>query len=116
MPVTPRAAGNFSNRLQAGAGAPGQLERGGQHGFKGEVEQTVAGENGLSHAVNHMVGGTAPAQRVVVHAGQVVVNQRIGVNHFHRAGKIQRLLRAAKHIRGGEQHRGPQTLAPAMTL
>ena len=39
-----------------------------------------------------MDGGTAPAQVVIVHAWQVVVDQRIGVDAFHRDGGAQQRI------------------------
>ena len=105
------AAGDLRNGFQAGAGAARVFQGSGKHRLKGVVEQAVAGEDGLSHAVDHVVGGAAAPQRVVVHAGQVVVDERIGVDHLHGAGKVQRFLCAAEHIRGRQQHRRAQALA-----
>ena len=68
---------------------------GGQLGLrqllKGGGEEGVPCQDGGGLAVDHVVGGPAPTQVVVVHGGQVVVNQGVGVHHLHRAGKGQRL-------------------------
>ena len=62
------------------------------------ISITVQYQNGDVGAVEHLAGA-ADAERaqrgVVVHAGQVVVDQRIGVDHFDRAGVVQRVRHAA---------------------
>jgi hypothetical protein len=57
-------------------------------------------------------GGPTPAQIVVVHAGQVVVHQRVGVHDLDRAGDADHRGRAAPHrpVRRHEQ-RGAHPLA-----
>ena len=45
--------------------------------------------------VHLMIRGLAAAEIVVVHAGQIVVNERVGVDHFDRAGKRCRRVVAA---------------------
>mmetsp|Transcript_15015 Transcript_15015/g.32258 ORF Transcript_15015/g.32258 Transcript_15015/m.32258 type:complete len:419 (-) Transcript_15015:61-1317(-) len=71
------------------------LVEGGGHGdvLEGAGEEAVPGEDGALLAVHLVVGGLAPAEVVVVHAGQVVVHQRHGVDHLQRA-------------RGGHGHGG----------
>ena len=49
----------------------------------------VAGEHRLGVAEPHVHGRLAAAQHVVVHARQVVVDQRIGVDQLDRAGGAQ---------------------------
>ena len=39
-----------------------------------------------------MTGGLAPAEVVVVHTGQIVVDQGVGVEHLHGAAEIKGLL------------------------
>jgi hypothetical protein len=46
---------------------------------------------------NHMHRGLATAQHVVVHAGHVVVHQRIGVDQLDRAGRAQGGLVRCRH-------------------
>ena len=60
------------------------------HRRKGMGQQSVAGQQGRSLIKLNVAGGLAAAQGVVIHAGQVVVDQRIGVNHLHRTGNGQR--------------------------
>ena len=62
-------------------------------GLEGGGQQAVTGQDRGGLPVDHVVGRTAPAQLVVVHGGQIVVNERIGVDHLHRAGKGQGSLR-----------------------
>ena len=46
----------------------------------------VADQQGSGLVICHMAGGLAAAQGVVVHAGHVVMDQGIRMDHFHRAG------------------------------
>ena len=58
--------------------------------------QTVAGENRHAFAV-HDVRRRPPApQVIVIHRRQVVVDQRIGVDHFDRARRRHRARRAPR--------------------
>ncbi len=59
---------------------------------KRQGQQRVAGQDGGRLAVDLVTRGPAAAQVVVVHRRQIVVNQRIGVDHFHGAGRGQRGL------------------------
>ena len=83
--------------------------------------QAVAGENRDAVAVDDVQRRPAAAQRVVVHRRQVVVDQRVGVNQFDRAGGRQRerrtprpaaslSARATASAAASVEHR-PQTLA-----
>jgi len=54
-----------------------------QH-FVGLRLQGVSRENGDGLAERLMAGGTPAPQVVVVERGQIVVDQRIGVEHFER--------------------------------
>ena len=67
-------------------------QRRGQHGLIGHIQQTIPGQNGHGFAVHPMIGGLSPAQRIVVHGRQIVVDQRIGVDHFQRTGEGHGLL------------------------
>ena len=60
----------------------------------------------------HMTGRTAATQVVVVHRGQIVVDERVGVNQFEGTGRREQLFRArAEGLARGEDERGAQTLA-----
>ncbi len=52
--------------------------------LEGEGKETVAGQDGGGLVEPPVGGGLAPAKVVVVHAGQVVVDQRVGVQGFDR--------------------------------
>ena len=81
-------------------------------GLEGGSQQAVTGQDRGGLSVDHVVGGTAPAQLVVVHGGQIVVNERIGVDHLHRAGKGQGGLRIAPAHAAALQHQHrPDTFA-----
>ena len=85
--------------------APAELQRsgsahfsgivGGQNGLKGGSLEGVARQHRIRLTEHHMIGGLAPAQVVIVHTGQIVVNQRIGVQHLHAAAQRQRFHRIA---------------------
>ena len=82
---SPRACGALSRGDDVRIGrrlAREQRERFGQ--------QRVAGEDRHALAEDDVRGRPAAAQRVVVHRRQVVVDERIGVNHLERAGRRQR--------------------------
>ncbi len=83
----------------------------GQHP-EGQGQEGVSGEH-RGGLVELTVGRRpAPAQIVVVHAGQVVVHQRIGVQHLDRSGGAQRaLFRHAEQGRALQGQEGPQPLA-----
>jgi hypothetical protein len=54
---------------------------------EGFGEQAIAGEDRQPVAVDDVCRRPAAPQRVVVHGGQIVVDQRIRVDHLHRAGR-----------------------------
>jgi len=53
---------------------------------EGEREQRVPGEDRDGLAVDDVAGGLAAAEVVVVHAGEVVVDERHGVHHLDGRG------------------------------
>jgi farnesyl diphosphate synthase len=57
--------------------------------LEGEGQQRVAGEDGGRLVEPLVGGGPAAAQVIVVHARQVVVDQRIGMDAFDRCGDAQ---------------------------
>jgi len=79
-------------------GSPGQLQRqrgpqGGigllQQQFKRQHLQRIASQQRRGLAILHVHGRLAAAQHVVVHAGQVVVHQRVGVDQLDGARRAQ---------------------------
>ena len=82
--------------------------------FKGAGLQRVAGEDGDGFAERHVAGGFAATQIVVVECGQVVVDERVGVQHFDSC--TQALNAAWNRTSDGDgslhgEH-GTQALAP----
>ena len=75
------------------SGAGLNRQRRAQYGSEGLRLQRIPRQHGRALAKHLVVGGLAAAQVVVVHARQVVVYQRIGVQHLHRAGHGQGLFR-----------------------
>jgi len=56
-----------------------------QH-FEGAGQQGIAGEESGLLIELTMTGRAAPAQIVIIHAGQIIVDQRIAMDHFDRTG------------------------------
>jgi hypothetical protein len=54
--------------------------------LKRQCQQAIAGQDGQRLAKFHMASWQAPTEVVIVHGRQVVVDERIGVNHLHGAG------------------------------
>ncbi len=57
--------------------------------FEGDGEQGVAGEHGHAFAEDLVRGRPAAAQIVIIHAGQIVVDEGVSVDAFHGAGVRQ---------------------------
>ncbi len=57
--------------------------------WKARVEQRIAGEDGHGFAEDFVAGRLAAAIVVVVERGKIVVDQRIGVDHFERTGGFE---------------------------
>ena len=87
-------------------------KRRGEHRFKGESLQRVARQHGGGLAEHLVVRRLAAAQIVVVHARQIVVDERIGMQQLHAAGDGKRgvNIAAAKAAEFQRQDR-PQALA-----
>ena len=64
-----------------------------QH-FEGTRLQCIADENRGGFVERTMAGGSAAAQIVVVHRGQIVVHQAVDVNEFDRGRRAHRASRA----------------------
>ena len=81
------AVGAGGLRQQQGAGQP---LPGPRHPLQdqliGRRLQGVSRQHGQRLTVDLVVGGLAPAEVVIVHAGQVIVDQGVGVDHLHCAG------------------------------
>lgn len=81
----------------------------GEH-FEGQRLQAVGGEDRGGLVEGPVGGRLATAQVVVVHCRQVVVDQRVGMDQLHRAGRgVGALRRTAEGLAGGvgEQRANP---------
>lgn len=56
------------------------------HPLAGEGEKGIAGEESVGFAVSDVGGGFAASEVVVVHAGEVVVHEGVGVEGLERGG------------------------------
>ncbi len=75
-------------------GRLGRALEAGQH-LEGAGLQRVAGQDGDGLAKGHVAGGLAAAQVVVVEGRQVVVDERVGVEHLEGRAQPLNALRAA---------------------
>ena len=82
MPAAAAISLTISTRLSCASGAPASS-------FERQRQQSVAGQDGHGFAEFLVASGLPAAQIVVVQRGQIVVNQRIGVDKFQRAGHRQ---------------------------
>ncbi len=74
--------------------------------------QPIAGEDRHVLAERHMAGGAPAPERVVIHRGQVVVDQRVGVDQLERRRQRHRVLALQPHrVRGREREHRPDALA-----
>ncbi len=80
--------------------------------MEGRGEQAVPGQDGGGFVKLLVAGGLAPAQIIVVHGRQVVMDQGIGVDHLQGAGHRQGFARVAPHrFRRGQAQNGAQPFA-----
>ena len=79
-----------------------------KHHLKGARQQRVARQECHRLAESDMCGGFSAAQRTVVHAGQIVMHQRIAVDHFHAHSERQRSFGIAA-AQAAEFHREHRT-------
>ncbi|EKE16589.1 MAG: hypothetical protein ACD_10C00905G0003 [uncultured bacterium] len=99
-----RGFGKACNQGKPGFGAA--KGRVGQQ-IEGQRLQRVTGQNRGGLIPFDMHGRQAAAQRVVVHRGQVVVDERIGVQRLDRGGGRDRGFRTQAQHAGGFQRQKP---------
>ncbi len=79
---------------------------------EGFGEEGVAGEDGHAFAVDFMAGGAATAEVVVVHAGEVIVDEGVGVHDLDGASGGEGFVDVAPAgFIGGESEDGAESLA-----
>ena len=106
------AAAGFREFGDVVAGAVAFGGRGlGKHD-EGFGEQRVAAQHGHALAIDLVAGRPAAAQVIVVHGGQIVMDERVGVHQLDRAGRGEGVGQlAAAGLGGGEAEHGPQAFA-----
>ena len=106
------AAGPGQGQNRIGPLLPGQAAGGGDHP-EGLPLEGVPRQHGHGLAVDLVAGGAAPAEIVVVHAGQIIVDQGVGVDQLQGAaqGQGQTPVPAQGLAHGHGQHRA-HPLAP----
>ena len=108
-----------SVRAAAPGSSRGDAARQHREGF---CQQRVAAEDRHALAVHDVQGGQPAAEHVVVHRGQVIVHERVGVNQLEGAREGHRLrtglVRAERRLadgpdrfRRGKREQRPQALA-----
>jgi hypothetical protein len=101
--------GEFGNEIGGGVAAVGfgPSDRG--ESFR---EKAIAREYCDRFTKDAVIGGAAAAKIIIVHAGEIVVNQGVGVDAFHSAsgGNCERLV-SPNSPSGGEAEDGTQAFA-----
>ena len=87
--------------------------QGAKHHLKGIGQQSIPCQHGHPFSKHLMVGGLAPAKIVVIHGGQIVMDQGIGMDHLQGAGNRQGILHIpAQHLAYRQGQAGPKPLSP----
>lgn len=82
------------------------------HPLAGEGEEGVAGEEGVGFSELDVGGGFSAAEVVIVHAGQVIMHEGIGMEEFECEGGAECAGGVASHgLADGESEDGPQTFS-----
>jgi hypothetical protein len=80
--------------------------------LKSKRLECIANEQRSGFVVLDVHRGLAAAQDIVVHARQIVVHERIGVDQLdRRRGDLEPLGRGFRHLAGGEREQRPHALA-----
>ena len=107
MPAAPAPAGQFP----ATGCCRGRRIALGQH-LKGECQQSVTGENGHRFTELFVAGRQTTAEVIIIHRGQIVVDEGICMDHFNRTSSRHgnSVLSAARFGRQDDEQ-GAETLA-----
>ena len=81
--------------------------------FESQCLQSIARQNGCSLVPCHMHCGAPPAQVVIIHTGQIIMDKAIGVDHLDRRRRPYRMVRVHP-VEPGAFHdqKGAQTFTP----
>jgi hypothetical protein len=90
-PFTTRSVGQG----QTGLGGGLRWKRASQNGLKSQGLQSISGQNGGGFVELDVARRPPATEIIVVHGRQIVMDQRIAVDHFQRSGRPQRGLRIA---------------------
>ena len=101
--------GQFGNEIGGRVAAVGFCPGDGGESFS---EKAIAREYGDRFTEDAVIGGPAAAKIIIVHAGEIVVNQGVGVNAFDGAsgGNCEGLV-SSNSPSGGEAEDGTQAFA-----
>ncbi len=84
----------------------------GREYFKGHGQQGVPCQDGRSLVKSDMTGRLSPPEIIVVHGGQIVMDQRVGMNHFQGTGGGKGLFRGTADSLGtGQAKDGPESFS-----
>mgnify|MGYP002588362198 CR=1 FL=1 len=82
--------------------------------LKSLSQQHIASQHRCRLAEGLVAGGAAPAQIIVIHAGQIIVDQRVAMQHLHGGSKLCRCLHlSAQHITDAERQNCTDALSTA---
>ena len=77
-------------------------------------DQCVRGQQGRSLAKLLVAARASAAEIIVVHAGHIIVNERVAVQHFQRTGIVQRIGSVGTgQLAGGQRQHGAHPFAAA---
>ena len=82
--ATARSRRNLANDLCRRV-TPGRLCARGD--FECNGEKTIAGEDSDAFPKDFVAGGAATTKIVIIHARQIVIHERVGVNAFYRGSE-----------------------------
>ncbi len=81
------------------------------HELVGSVQKQIARQDGGRLTIDNMAGRASPSVVVIVHGRQVIVDQRVGMNHFKGSGKGQSFLgKRPQEGACGKKQTGPDPL------
>ena len=84
------------------------------HHVESERQKAVACKNGCRFVKSLVDGRASAPQIIIIHSRQIIVDERVAMHHFNRAGAAQHpLVRNAEQKSGLQGKKGPKALAAA---